>query len=221
VLPGNYLFGRLFFISLAAAIFAGEYQWGTWKTIVPRADRMRLLLAKYIAFIGLVVVAFASMSVLLTIGVGMVQAIRGQPYPPALTPDVVQSFARTYVLSTLVTVFNLLIGVAVASLVAMLTRSIIGGMIAALFFLFGEVGLMSAPISLGVFFGIPQLMELARFTSALNVVNIQSWLQYSRPAFTELGIAGNSLIGSFVVLAAWLAGLVGINMLVFQRQDLT
>jgi hypothetical protein len=221
VLPGNYLFGRLFFISLAAAIFAGEYQWGTWKTIVPRADRMRLLAAKYIAFIGLVVVAFASMSVLLTIGVGIVQAVRGQPYPPSLTPEVVQSFARTYVLSTLVTMFNLLIGVAVASLVAMLTRSIIGGIIAALFFLFGEVGLMSAPISLGVFFGIPQLMEVARFTSALNVVNIQSWLQYARPAFTELGITGNSLFGSFVVLAAWLGGLIGINMLIFQRQDLT
>jgi ABC-type transport system involved in multi-copper enzyme maturation permease subunit len=220
VLPGNYLFGRLFFISLAVAIFAGEYQWGTWKTIVPRADRMRLLAAKYAAFIVLVVLAFASMSLLLTVGVGIVQAVRGQPYPPALTPDVVQSFVMTYLLSALVTMFNLMIAVAVAALVAMLTRSIIGGIIAGLFFLFGEIGLMSALISFGVFFGIPQVMDLARFTSALNVVNIQSWLQYAKPAFTELGITGNSLIGSFVVLAVWLAGLVGINMLIFQRQDL-
>src|SRR5690348_9151893 len=65
ILPTN-LFGRLLFISLAVSIFASEYEWGTWKTIVPRADRMRLVLAKYLAFTSLLVVGFALMSVLLT-----------------------------------------------------------------------------------------------------------------------------------------------------------
>src|SRR5258708_10515240 len=45
IIPTN-IFGRLLFIALASAMFALEYQWGTWKTTIPRADRIRLVLVK-------------------------------------------------------------------------------------------------------------------------------------------------------------------------------
>src|SRR5262249_42044332 len=128
ILPTN-LFGRLLFISLAVSIFASEYQWGTWKTIIPRADRIRLVLAKYLAFTSLLVCGFALMSILLTFGLGAIQAARGLPYPPDVTGEVLQTFLRDYLVQVALTVVNTLIGVAFGAILATITRSTLGGVL--------------------------------------------------------------------------------------------
>jgi ABC-type transport system involved in multi-copper enzyme maturation permease subunit len=219
-IPTN-LVGRFLFIALAAAIFSGEYQWSTWKNLVPRADRARLLLAKYLAFAALTVFAFGLTSLLLPIGMGAVQAVRGLPYPPRPTPDVVQTFIGNYLVQVALTVLNTMIGVSIAALSAMLTRSILGGIIGGTFFVFGEIGLVTALIALGIFLHSPQIADAARFTSAINIANISSWVQYGQPVYLQVqGTGTNSLVGSFVILLVWLIVLVGIMLTVFQRQDL-
>src|SRR5258707_4533815 len=115
--PTN-LFGRLLFITLASATFAGEYQWGTWKNIVPRADRTRLIIVKYLAFTSILMVSIVITSGLLTVGTGLIQAARGVPYPPAITADVLQTFARDYLLEALLTLINTVIGVAFGAMLA-------------------------------------------------------------------------------------------------------
>ena len=44
----NNLFGRMFLLGFTAVTFAGEYQWGTWKNIIPRQRRSLLIMAKFI-----------------------------------------------------------------------------------------------------------------------------------------------------------------------------
>jgi ABC-type transport system involved in multi-copper enzyme maturation permease subunit len=219
-IPTN-LVGRFLFIALAAAIFSGEYQWNTWKNIVPRADRARLVLAKYLAFGFLAVFAFGLTSLLLAIGMGAVQAVRGLPYPPEPTPEVLQTFVGQYLTQVALTLLNTLIGVSIAGLSAMLTRSILGGIIGGTFFVFGEIGLITALIALGIFLHRPQIADLARFTSAINIANISSWLQYGQPVTLQLdGTGTNSIGASFAILVAWLVALVEMNLIVFERQDL-
>src|SRR5258708_7905721 len=164
ILPTN-LFGRLLFISLAAAAFAGEYQWGTWKTIVPRADRTRLVLAKYLAFASLLVLSFFLASITLSIGIGLIHAVRGLPYPPVITPDVLQTFARNYLLQMLLTVINTLIGVAFGATLATLTRSILGGILGGIGFIAGEIGFVAGGTTLRFLFKSAEIEWLSRFPS--------------------------------------------------------
>lgn len=49
--------GRFLLVTFAAFVFAGEYQWGTWKNLVPRTARVPLILTKYAAFAVLITAA--------------------------------------------------------------------------------------------------------------------------------------------------------------------
>jgi hypothetical protein len=221
ILPTN-LFGRLLFISLAVSIFASEYQWGTWKTIIPRADRIQLVLAKYLAFTSLLVLGFALMSVLLTLGLGIIQAARGLPYPPDVTPEVLQTFARDYFVQVTLTVINTLIGVAFGAILAIVTRSTIGGVLGGILFIAGEIGFIAGVTTLAFLFKSPEIAGLARFTSSINIANIASLVRTNQPLpVLYEGTPTNTLTSSFVILGLWLTGLVALNLWLFQRQDIS
>lgn len=221
ILPTN-LFGRLLFISLAVSIFANEYHWGTWKTIIPRADRMRLVLAKYLAFTSLLVLGFALTSVLLTIGLGIIQAARGLPYPPDLTLEVLQTFIRDYLVQVILTIINTLIGVAFGAILATITRSTIGGILGGILFIAGEIGFIAGMTTLAFLFKSPEIAGLARFTSSINIANISLLIRSNQPmpALYE-GAPTNTLPASFVILGLWLVGLLTLNLWLFQRQDIS
>jgi ABC-2 type transport system permease protein len=79
LIPINPL-GRLLLIGFTAVLFAGEYQWNTWKVIVPRSQRVPLILVKFFAVALFVVLAFTLMSIVLTIGMGLVSLVAGASY---------------------------------------------------------------------------------------------------------------------------------------------
>jgi ABC-type transport system involved in multi-copper enzyme maturation permease subunit len=221
LLPTN-LFGRLLFISLAVSIFANEYQWGTWKTIIPRADRIRLVLAKYLAFTSLLILGFALMSVLLTFGLGIIQAARGLPYPPDLTWEVLQTFLRDYFVQLVLTAVNTLIGVAFGAILATITRSVLGGVLGGILFIAGEIGFIAGMTTLGFLFKSPDIAGLARFTSSINIANISLLVRNNQPLPSLYeGAPTNTLTASFVILGLWLVGLVTLNLWLFQRQDIS
>jgi len=70
--------GRLLLIGFTAVMFAGEYQWQTWKNLIPRNRRVALILIKFLALSAFVVVAFALMSVLLAAGMGCCAPLRAR-----------------------------------------------------------------------------------------------------------------------------------------------
>ncbi len=219
--PTN-LIGRLLFVALATTIFSGEYQWGTWKIIVPRADRLRLILAKYLAFASLVLLAFTITSVFLAIGAGLLQAARGMPYGPPLTADTLQGFGAKYVLQAVANMISLLIDVAFAQLIATLTRSLLGGVIGGLLFLTAELGLIAGVTVLSMALNAPVVANLGYFTSSLSVANISSWVLYGEPTPVLVSGMGTSTVAqSFLILIVWMVGLIGLNLWIFQRQDLT
>ena len=56
-IPNNPL-GRLVLLGFTAVVFAGEYQWQTWKNVVPRNRRSLLILIKFLALGAFIVLAF-------------------------------------------------------------------------------------------------------------------------------------------------------------------
>ncbi len=221
ILPTN-IFGRLFIIGFAARMFAGEYQWSTWRNSTPYVSRAALIAVKYITLAALVMLTFVLLSVVLIIGVGVVEIVAGGSYPPALDAVVLRQFIGGYLLQASVTFIGTLIGSAFAAVAAMLTRSILGGVIGGLFFVFAEFGFLTGVTALGLLIGVPGIADLVRFTSTFNIANISSWALYGQPSQSLVqGTRVNSPAESFFILILWLVGLVGATMVIFQRQDLS
>jgi hypothetical protein len=116
-------------LGFAAVVFAGEYQWGTWKNIVPRNRRVMLLLMKFMALGVFVVLAFVLMSIIWVIGLGVLAQIAGAEYGPAVTLHVLSDFAEDYAIQAALTFTSMMIAAGYAALAGMLTRSILGGVL--------------------------------------------------------------------------------------------
>jgi hypothetical protein len=131
------------------------------------------------------------------------------------------TFLGNYVLQAGATLIGAFIGTAFAALAAMLTRSMMGGIIGGVLFVLIELGFMTSVTVMGIIFNAPQIADLIRFTSAYNVPNISSWVIYGQP-ITPLvqGVRVNSALESLFVLILWVIGLVGVSIIVFRRQDL-
>lgn len=227
-LPNNPI-GRLILLGFTAVIFAGEYQWQTWKNVVPRNRRAALILVKFLALGVFVVLAFMLMSILWAAGWALLTRIAGAAYGPRVTVDVLRDFAGDYALSASLAFTSTLIAAGYAALAGMLTRSILGGVLVGFGLTFVEnlsiIGLMLV----GWFLDVPKIVHLYRFTPGYNLINVASWINDDAPnamrPFEEGRYAGivlsDSLEFSVAVLAVWIVGLIVLAMALFQRQDIT
>lgn len=225
--PTNIL-GQMFLIGLTAVAFAGEYQWGTWKNIVPRHRRAALILVKFLALGTLVLVTFVLMSLILGLGYGLIAKISGVSYGPAVTKTVLADFAQDYGFQAFVTFLTVLITAVYAAFAAMLTRSILGGVLVGLGIVVVEpiLSFLLAPLAFN--FNWPFLLTLIRFTPTYNIGNVISWVSQDAPNATiafyyeAQGLAppADSLGFSLLVLTVWVVVGIGLILWLFQRQDI-
>lgn len=220
--------GRLLLIGFTAVMFAGEYQWQTWKSIIPRNRRVPLILNKFVTLGVFVVVAFALMSVLLTLGMGLLRAIADAPYPPELSASVIRTTASDYTRSAVLGFISTLIAAGYAALAAMLTRSILGGVLVAYAVTFAENLSAVGLIVIAFFLDFPGILQLYRFTPGYNLLNLDAWIRTGagNPIVLDYGASNRvELADSFgfsaVVIAAWVVGLIGLTVYLFRRQDIT
>jgi ABC-type transport system involved in multi-copper enzyme maturation permease subunit len=220
LLPTN-LFGRLFLIAYAARQFAGEYQWGTWRGSVPYTRRWRLLAAKFSVLSLFVVLVFFVLSVVMVIGLGVVQLSITGTYPPAPTPEIFQAFLLNYLIQVGGTFLGALIGAAFAGLAAIMTRSMMGGIVGGLLIVFMELGFLTSVTVFGILLNQPGIADWVRFTPSHNIANLSSWAFYGQPSPVLVqGVRVNSPAESFLVLGLWLVGLIGACVVLFGRQEL-
>ena len=219
--PGNVL-GRMPILAFVATLFAGEYEWGTWKNITPRNSRSALILAKFLAFGVYVVLAFAAMSVIVGLGNGIATAIAGLPYPPAPTLDVVSAFLGDYALRAGLAFLSTLIVVSFAAFAALITRKIVGGIMIGFLISIIEPNLWLACLGLSKLFNNPDLVELYRYAPSFNIGNIDEWIRFNHALdMTPILSTQVSLGVSIVVVGLWVVGMIALVMLVFRRQDIT
>src|SRR5690606_8593044 len=220
--------GRLLLIGFTAVMFAGEYQWQTWKNLIPRNRRAALILNKFLALSVFVVFAFALMSVLLTVGMGLLRAIAGASYGPDITAEVLRTTTADYTRSAGLGFLSTLIAAGYAALAGMFSRSILGGVLVAYGLTIAENLSLVALLLIAIFLDFRAIVHLYRFLPGYNLQNLDSWFRIGEPAPLEIAFSGtdrlvvrDSAEFSALVIAAWVVGLIGLTVYLFRRQDIT
>ncbi len=224
----NNLFGRTFLLGFTAVTFAGEYQWGTWKNIVPRQRRSLLLLAKFINLCVLILIAFGLMSLIFGFGYAILSRIAGIPYGPEVTGEIVRDFLGDYALQTTLTFVSILIASIVAALSAMLMQSILGGVMVGIGASLIEPLIIPLNESFAHLFNTPFFLHLSRFSPYYSIANVHAWVRddqainWTAAAFQEFGVTApvDSIHFSILVLTTWIVGGIGLVLFLFQRQDI-
>ena len=219
----NQVFGRFLIQAFAAVMFAGEYQWGTWKNLLPRRRRIPLIANKFVTLGAFMVVSFGVMSLIVAFGYWLPVTLAGGAYGPPLGEALADGFVREMLIQVGVMFTSTAIAVGYAALAAMITRSILGGVLVGMGLLVLEVMSQGVIALLSFLFNNPEIMALFRWTPRYNIANIVTILKHEPTLFgflDDLG-AANSAELSLLVLAVWVFGLLGLTLVLFQRQDVT
>ena len=226
-IPNNPI-GRLILLGFTAVVFAGEYQWQTWKNVVPRNRRWALILVKFAALGTFVVLAFVLMSILWAVGWGMLTQLADSTYGPAVSRSVLTDFAGDYALAAGLAFTSTLIAAGYAALAGMLTRSILGGVLVGFAATFFENLSIVGLALIGYFLDIPRIVHLYRLTPGYNLLNVASWINDNKAAGMDVEVGSqvsyvfsDGLAFSVVILAVWVVGLIGLTAYLFQKQDIT
>jgi hypothetical protein len=217
-LPASIL-GRMLLVGFATLVFAGEYQWHTWKNIVPRNRRLVLILVKYLTVGGLLLLSFASAIAILALGAVAVTALAGGPLAQ-WGGDVLAELIGGSLLQAVLTFFSIIIFAGFAAVASIYTRSILGGVLVGLTAAIGE---QFSLLVLGLFatwLHDLRVLSVYRLTPTYNLANAASWILEGKPDPLLSGLAFDSVTFSVGVLAAWVLGLVCLSIILFQRQDI-
>jgi hypothetical protein len=220
--PAN-IIGRMPILAFIATLFAGEYQWGTWKNLVPRAHRTALVLAKFTALSAFVISALIAMSLITGAGNAIAARIAGFEYGPALNADNLAAFGRDYSIRAALAFTSTLIVAAIAAFAALLTRRVIGGSLVGIFISIIEPNTLLLLVWLSGLLQNPELIDLYRFTPTFSVGNINAWIQFGQPMQLGLPIPFEEVALGFslAVVGLWTIGLITLVAILFQRQDIT
>lgn len=216
----NSIIGRLLLIGFAVTIFTSEYQNRTWKTVIPGHTRWQIIGMKYITMSTFVLIPVFFTCILVAILFGLMNLAFGAHYPPLLTPSTFFDFAWRFVLNAILAFVSALMVAGIGILIGIRTRSVIVGVIAAMFWAVLE------------FIGIPPMLEIASrlldqdwvinlivLMPSYQAENINAWVNLDEPAryYDEHPLTLNE---SILGLTAWLTALIGLTTLIFQYQDI-
>lgn len=218
------MFIRMPFLAFAAVLFAGEYQWATWKNIIPRRQRAALILIKFLALGLLILIALTLTSIVWWAGGWLSASLVGLPYGPEVNADVVADFGQTFLLEAAVTFVGTLIMASYAALFAMASRSILASLLLSVGLGIVEFASAILLMLVGRAFERPDLVNLYSAMPSYNLTNVSSWISEGigsdaggLPGFTAV----LSLPQSAVIVGLWVVGLVTLTALLFRRQDIT
>ena len=163
----NELFGRIILIAFTAVLFAGEFQWGTWKNLLPRRMRVPLIINKFVTLGAFVVLSFGATALIAGLGIFVPVKIAGGHYGPPLAEALQAGFVRNFLVQATTTFTATIIAAGYAALGAMLTRSILGSIMVGIGLMLVEfVGLGILGL-IGSLFGRPEIIVLFQFTPGL------------------------------------------------------
>ena len=205
--PTSFFF-EMFIITGAAALFAGEYRWETWRLLVPRNSRTNLLLAKFAVF------AMAACATIFAFGILTALAALYSALLNGMTPT---GFAVS--LPRALGVFagslaELMVLAGLIALVATVSRAQMAAMLAGIFFVIAQ--------AIGMGLAQPWEAPLKDFVylPAMSAYLIRAW-----SAGTAIGpgtFADPAKIApAALFLLLWIGLLAGLSIALFRQQDLS
>jgi ABC-type transport system involved in multi-copper enzyme maturation permease subunit len=218
--------GRLIILAFTAIMFAGEYQYGTWKNLVPRRRRVALILNKFITLAVFVTVSVVAFSIIATIGTGITASIAGTDFGPAPTPEVIGQFLQDYLLQLGITLSATFIASGYAAVAAIITRNILGSLLVGFLLSMGETTVLIATLVLYNVMKFPvQVVNIYLLTPGYNLANISAWIKngigYSYRVSVDYSLEPFSVGVSMLIVAGWVLGSIALATFLFRRQDIT
>lgn len=223
ILPGSE-FGRLLVLAFASIVIGGEYQWGTWKNVLPRAPRLAVMLSKLATILAYMMLAFLLLSVILALGTVLMAAVGQMPLGPELNASTLGNLLPDYLTQMLMALIAAGLGVCYAAIAAVVSRSVVGGIVVGLLIVTAEVLSLQVLFIIGNWINRPEIIALYQFTPTYNINNASRLLRGGSPfTFAALSeyIAPNTLTQSLLILAVWVAVSLGLALYLFRRQDIT
>jgi ABC-2 type transport system permease protein len=205
---GGSSFFQIFYIAGAAALFAGEYRWETWRQLVPRNSRVNLMAAKFavyamasgasLAALGVAAALYALYSAVLT---GTAPAAFGAAFPLQVAGVFLASWAELLVVG------------AFTALVAVASRATTGAILAGIFFSFGQ--------GIGMALVHPWEAPLGDFAwlPSMSAYLIRAWASGQEIA---PGVFADpaKVLAAILFLLIWMLVLAAAIAALFQAQDL-
>lgn len=223
--PSN-LFARMLPLAFMAVVFAGEYQWRTWKNIVPRNRRWKLLLAKMAALVSLVMLSLLATAIIAVFGPSTGHRIHGITYQPSVSMAVIGNFLLDTLRSGFIALLSLIILVGYAAIFAIITRSVLGGLLMGFGFSILDVTSLGLLLFLSSLFDNRGILNLYQFTPTYNLSNMHTWLleghaQLVISAGVPFLTSEPGFWLSFLILCIWMLLLISIPLILFQHQEIT
>jgi ABC-type transport system involved in multi-copper enzyme maturation permease subunit len=192
---------------------------------MPRASRTQLIVAKFVVVTALILIAIISSSLIWGVGRGIAAGVAGVAYGPEVTGTAVVAFIKEYLLTCFTVSASVLIGTAIAALIAMYTRSILTSLFLAIGYAIVEPVVSLLLLLTGAMFERPAIINLVRFTPSYNLDNVSNWIMNegssfgtsNLPGFTTDFSGGTSLL----MVGLWLGGLLLLTLWLFSRQDIS
>ncbi len=221
--PGG-TFLQMPFIAFIAVAFAGEYQWGTWKNILPGQSRTVLIVSKFVVLSALILLALVLTSLIITGGNWLSSILFNSPFGPPLAEVDFAVLAKEYLAQIFVTFASILIAAAYTALIAMYSRSVIASLLLAIGVGIVEFASILLLLLAGSILKKPSIVNIFVVTPTYNLDNIKSWI-LEGVGSNAGGIPGFTavlpLAISVLIVVLWLVGLLGLTAVVFRRQDIT
>lgn len=220
----NSIVTRMILVAFAADVFAGEYQRGMWKNLLPRRQRVTVILMKFFMVTLMLLIAFLATCVLAGVISGIVVRVTGAPYDLTLPDETLSEFFSSFALQAFVAIVSALLAACFAALGGILTRSILGAVGFGAACTLGEQAVLLVLFFLGNILNAPGIVVLYQYTPGYNLSNISAWAtsgqSYVLPGAMEQYIGGLSAGASFAILGLWLGGLIALTVWLFRRQDI-
>jgi ABC-type transport system involved in multi-copper enzyme maturation permease subunit len=221
VFPTNIL-PRMIPLAFIVVGFAGEYQWGTWKNIIPRTRRRSLILSKFIVLTSIIVLTLLMSSLLLGVVETIAHAVSELPYGPSWSAGVMKDFVPDFTGAFLIGLIAVAILGGYGAFTGIITRSILGALLLSFFFSVLDAMSLAGLLFLGSILGKPNLINLYLFTPSYNIDNLRSWFDSGSAFLPGPGFTASPGIGiSLGILLAWVILMLGSSIYIFQKRDVT
>ena len=210
--------GRILVAAFTALVFAGEYNWNTWKLIVPVRRRWQLMAAKWLVIVAFVWLALLLTSLIVLLGEWL-RALQGAAIPDGVTLNaIVQAHARAAAYALIPIVY----AVSFASLFALLTKSLLASVVLSIGLVIVE-GLLSL-LSLFAYQRAPGITRfLIETTPPYHMENMTTWAYYDYGF--ELMLNPQTLYEaswgtSLAMVLGWSFVATALALTAFLRQDM-